>query len=85
MSESRNARLIVRYVDGQQNKILFSQPTDATNAMKRIEEAIKAQMLILEMEDRVLMIPFHQIKNLEVSPPPKTLPQYTLKGVRVME
>jgi hypothetical protein len=85
MAENRKARMIVRYVDGQSNKIVFSQAIADLHAMKRIEEAMQANCLLLEMEDRVLVIPMHQIKSIEVSPPPDKLPKYAIRGVSIVE
>ena len=85
MAERRKAKMIVRYVDGQSNTIVFSQPVGDLNATKRIEEAMEAKCLILEMADRVLLIPIHQIKSIEVSPPPDKLPTYAIRGVSIVE
>jgi hypothetical protein len=85
MTDERKARMIVRYVDGQSNKLVFSQAIADLHAMKRIEEALRANCLVLEMEDRVLLIPMHQIKSIEVSPPPDKLPTYAIRGVSIVE
>jgi hypothetical protein len=85
MDKDRKAKMIVRYVDGQSNKIVFSQTVGDLNALKRLEEAMQANCLLLEMEDRVLLIPIHQIKSIEVSPPPDKLPKYAIRGVSIVE
>ena len=85
MTDTRRAKLIIRYVNGQSNTLVFSQIVGAADAMKRIEEAMDAQCLVLELEDRAMLIPLHQIKSLEVFPAPEKLPKYTLRSVSFLE
>ena len=84
MSEPRNAGMIVRYVDGNVNKFTFTRKEDEVNAMKRIDEALTANWLVLELEDRALLIPVHSIRNIEVIPKPPSFPSYAIRNVRIV-
>ena len=78
------AGMIIRYVDGNENRIAFRRPEDASNVTARIEEILQSGVLILELEDRMMVVPFHHIKSLEVSPKPDKLPHYALRDVHIV-
>ena len=84
MAEARNAALIIRYADGNVNKFIFTRPEDEVNALQRIEEALKSNWLVIELEDRAFLIPVHQIRNIEVRPKPPTLPKHAIRNARLV-
>ena len=84
MKKETRVGMVVRYVDGEEDWFVFSRPEDIPNPITRIEEALNASMIILELENRVLLIPMHRVARIEVSPRPDKLPSYALRNVRVM-
>ena len=84
MSEHPNAGMIIRYLDGTESHFVFSRDdADGAEAVTRLEEALKAGVLLVTLEDRLLAIPFGSIRNVEIVPPPKNLPRYALRDVRM--
>lgn len=84
-AETRRARLIVRYVDGNENVFTFDQPVKEGAMMARVQEALESQHLVIELEDRVRIIPVHQIKSVEIQPKPAKLPALTVRHARLIK
>jgi hypothetical protein len=67
--------LIIRYNDGQEARVVVPNEDDEVNGFTNLTEWIHANtalvklgdrtLLLLEQEDRVLTIPFQNIKNVE--------------------
>lgn len=85
MSEDTWAGMIIRYVDGNENRLAFQRTGGESQVVARVEEALKANMLILELEDRVRLIPFHQISSIEIKPKSKALPRFAVRDVHIVE
>lgn len=74
--------LIVRYMDGTEQLYLFpGQDADPFTMAERIQEVLKARHLLLEVEGRLVIIPFQNVKAIEVSPPPEKLPPNVIRNV----
>ncbi len=82
MGDEVKAVLTVRYVDGSEEKFEFSRRADDLSSAGRIQEALSANQILLELEDRVLIIPFQNVRAVEISPAPSKLPGIALKNVR---
>lgn len=82
MKDATKGNLTVRYVNGKEEKFEFTREEDALNIASRIKDALSANQIILELEDRVLIIPFQSIQSIEISPLPTKLPPNTLRNVR---
>jgi hypothetical protein len=75
-------RLIIHFNDGSKKLVEFPQQivdSDATMAA-RLKEALEARHLVLEAEGALIVIPFENIRYLQVYPAPKKLPSYAIKG-----
>ena len=84
MARVTRANLTINYVDGRRNRFAFLRQEDDPDAIARIQEAVASKVLILELEDRVMYIPFHSIKSVEVYPKPERLPRHAVRGVRLL-
>jgi hypothetical protein len=84
MAEAKNAALIIRYADGNVSKFIFTRPEDEINAIQRIDEALKSNWIVIELEDRAFLIPVNQVRNIEVRPKPPTLPKYAIRNARLV-
>ena len=78
------AGMIVRYVDGNENRFAFKRAEDEASVVARIEEAVNAGVLMIELEDRLLAIPWHRIKSLEVRPTPPKLPRFAVRNAHLV-
>jgi hypothetical protein len=45
---------------------------------------LKANQILLELEDRFLIIPLQNVLSIEISPPPVKFPKNTVKDVRLI-
>lgn len=83
MTEQNMATMVIRFVDGTEEKLEYARlPQDDVNLVARIEEALHAKHLIVEVEGKVVIYPFHGIRTIEVSPVPEKLPKTVLKKAR---
>jgi hypothetical protein len=80
MAEQR--RMIIHFADGSKKLLEFPQQiadNDAQQAAK-IKEALESRHLVLEAEGALLVIPFENIKYLQIHPAPKKLPAGVIRG-----
>jgi hypothetical protein len=84
MNQGTKAFLKIRYVNGTEQKFEFTVQAEALNIATRIKDALSANQLILELDDRVLILPFQNIQSIELTPRPDKLPPIALKGVRLI-
>ena len=85
MSEGRKVRFIIRYVDGTKHKFEYIQEEDRLDTASRIQQALSANQVLLDLGDRILIVPFQNIKSIEISPPPAKLPGTAVRGVQLVE
>jgi len=80
MAEPR--RMIIHFTDGSKKLLEFPQQmadTDSTSAL-RIKDALEARHLVLEAEGALIVIPFENVKYIQVHPTPKKLPPGVIRG-----
>ena len=85
MGDETTARLIVKYTNGNTQTFEFTRQGNELTSGGLISKAVEGNMLILELEDKVLFIPFQNIESIEVSPPPAKLPETAVRGARFVE
>lgn len=80
MVEQSMGILVIRFMDGAEERFEYARlPQDDVNLVARIEEALDAKHLIVEVEGKLIVYPFHSIKAIEVSPVPAKLPRIVMK------
>ena len=84
MADTRNAAIVIRYADGNVNKFVFTRPEDELKAIQRIDNALKSNWLIIELDEQLFLIPVSQIRSIEVRPKPATLPDYTIRNANLI-
>jgi len=86
MSEENLRYVHVKMVNGQSYR--FSMPPlvdDPSLLSDRIEQIIQRRILMVQVENRVLSIPFENIESFEVSPSPERLPSFIIKGEELLD
>jgi hypothetical protein len=75
-------RLIIHFTDGSKKVVEFPQQVAGgdANLAARLKEALEARHLVLEADGALIVIPFENIRYLQVYPVPKKLPSYAIKG-----
>ena len=84
MNDAVKGILTIRYVNGTEQKFEYTREENALNIASRIQDALSSNQVLLELEDRVLIIPFQNIQSMEVSPLPAKLPPNVLRNVRLI-
>ena len=85
MNDETKGILTVRYVNGNEEKFEYTRMEDTLNIASQVQEFLKGNQILLELEDRFLIIPLQNVQSIEVSPPPAKLPSNALKNVRLIK
>jgi len=78
--------MVVRLADGSVQR--FQLPSDGGDDVtlgSRIEKALETQDLVVELGDRLLVIPKHSILTIELTPPPPKLPAVAIRNARLIK
>jgi len=79
--------MVVHYNNG--TKLEFSFPTQIRNSSAAVLEGMKkmldADKLVIQAEDRLIVIPWASVKHVEVSPVPASLPFGAIKNAKVVQ
>ncbi|MCP4982805.1 MAG: hypothetical protein GY935_20190 [Gammaproteobacteria bacterium] len=73
--------LTIYFMDGSEMSLNF--PKQGGNPLllaKRVQEAIDASQIAIEIDDHLYVIPTNNIKYLHVSPMPEELPETVIRG-----
>lgn len=85
MNDGTKGTLTIRYNNGNVQKFEYARMEDASSAASRIQEVLKGNQVLLELEDRFMIIPMQNIQSIEVSPPPEKLPPSAIRNVRLVK
>jgi hypothetical protein len=74
--------LTIHFTDGTHLGFAFPKQQDAAgyNVTQRVQELLKDQYLMIEVDGAVMLFPFANIKYVQVSPAPDPLPANVIKG-----
>jgi hypothetical protein len=83
MAEQSKGALTIRFIDGTEERFEYARlPQDDVSLVARFEEALNSNHLLIEVEGKLIIYPFHNIKAIEVSPAPEKLPKIAMKKAR---
>jgi hypothetical protein len=88
MSNDNEKHLIIHFTDGTQMEVTF--PTQVKNSLGALVEllkrALEADKLIMQTDDRVLIVPWSSIKYVDTSggAAAAALPLGAIKGARIV-
>jgi hypothetical protein len=79
-----NRGITIHFTDGTKKLLEFPQQVADADvaAAARLKEALEARHLVIEAEGALIVVPFENVKYLQVYPAPKKLPAYAIKGAR---
>ena len=80
MSEKRG--ILIHFMDGSKKLLEFPQQVadgDAS-AVAKLKDALDAGKLVIEAEGALIVIPFDNVKYVQVYPAPKKLPPGVIRG-----
>jgi hypothetical protein len=85
MTKNKTGTMVIRFVDGTEEMLEYARfPQDDANLAARIQEALNAQHLVVEVDGKMIVYPFHNIKAIEVFPVPEKLPRIAMKTARLV-
>jgi len=75
-------RLTIHFTDGTNLSFAFPRPQEGPDysVTQRVQELLKDQYLMIEVDGTVMLFPFANIKYIQVSPAPDPLPANVIKG-----
>ena len=76
-----NRLLTIYFIDG--SEMLINFPEQAGNPLlleKRVQEAIEANQIAIEVDEKLYVIPTNNIKYMHASPMPDEIPQTVIRG-----
>lgn len=87
MSDVTKVSMTVKFVNGAEEHYTFARQVseeDAYVMMNKIQEALDAQHLIVDLGSKVQVMPVNNILQIEISPPPVKLPSNCIKGASLV-
>lgn len=81
-----STQMIIRLVDGNVHRLRFTpEDDDDVQLASRVEKALQTNDVVLELGDRLLVIPKHSILTIELTPPPTKLPAAAIRHAQLIE
>jgi hypothetical protein len=81
MNRADKGILTIRYINGSEEKFEYDRLEEEYSIAAHIKEALRENQLLLELEDRLIVIPYQSILSFDISPPPVKLPATALRKV----
>lgn len=85
-TENVQVGLTIRFMDG--SKMRFAGPKqakDTWDAMRKIQNILDRPYLCFETDDGVVVVPTANIKYFQFAPKPQGIPEFFIKGTRIVE
>ena len=86
MAQDDTRGTTVHFMDGI--KMRFTGPKQAKddwNAIRKMQMILERPYLCLETDDSAVIIPMANVKYIETSPKPPSVPEFFLKNVHLVE
>jgi hypothetical protein len=72
--------MVIHFMDGSSVKLDFpKQVKHDESIVPRIEKIVERQVLMAEVDGALMVVPFNNVKYLQVYPAPERLPDYALR------
>lgn len=84
MGDQLKALLTIHYVNGESHSFQYTPDPDQYTMGDRISKALHENILLIELEDKALAIPFQSIQYIEISPRPQKLPANAIKNAKMI-
>jgi hypothetical protein len=63
----------------------YVREDEVTTMATRIEKALESNDVLIELEDRLLVVPLNNLKYIEITPAPPKLPKFTIRHARLIQ
>ena len=85
MQKTNTGTLKIHYTDGSKMLVEYIREEEVSSIATRIEKAIESNEVLIELEDRLLVVPLNNLKYIEITPAPPKLPKFTIRHARLIE
>ena len=86
MAQDDTRGLTVHFMDGTTMRFTGpKQAKDDWDAIRKTQMILERPYLCLETEDSAIIIPMANVKYIETSPKPSSVPEFFLKNVHLVE
>jgi hypothetical protein len=76
-----NRFLTIHFTDGSNMSVTFpKQAGEPHQMLSRVQKALDANQLAMEIGDELFVVPMNNIKYMQVSPRPDKLPDTVIRG-----
>ncbi|HYL19422.1 MAG TPA: hypothetical protein VEV20_12130 [Burkholderiales bacterium] len=82
---AEDVRMTIHFTDNSSLSLIFPRVAESDTLSSRIESLLKNQYLLLEVEDSVMMFPFHNVKYIQTQPAPDPLPPNINRTARIQD
>ena len=73
--------LTIHFIDGSKLSVTFPQQTDDFSQIaNRVQKALDANQLAIQIDGELLVIPMTNVKYLQVNPAPEKLPETVIRN-----
>lgn len=82
MAQNEIGQLKIRYVNGEEHLYEYVRvAAESPTIGKLMQELLQARVLVLELDESTLFVPFDNVLSIEVAPPPVKIPSIAVKKV----
>lgn len=83
MSESDQGSMTIRLMNGRILKFTYPRAGDDAENRHLTERLFDARQLVLQMDERTIVIPVDNIMMIEIRPSVTRLPDHAIRGVQL--
>ena len=87
MNDDENVDMTVKFVNGTEKHYTFSRQMteeDAHIMVNKVQEALDAKHLIIDLGSKIQIMPMNNILQIEVPPVPVQLPENCIQGASLV-
>ena len=78
--------MTIHYLDGSKLDLRFPRQVKSDDSVSvRLDRVLEKELLLVEVDGALMIVPFTSIKYLQVSPAPPKLPDYVIKGASMID
>lgn len=86
MKQENTRGMTVHFMDGSRMRLTGpKQAKDDWDAIRKTQMILDRPYLCLETEDSAIIIPMANVKYIETSPKPSSLPEFFLRSIHLVE
>ncbi|HEX4987039.1 MAG TPA: hypothetical protein VFV71_13335 [Burkholderiales bacterium] len=76
--------LTIHFMDGTKMSLNFPKQAENEAAVNlKLNEVLNARHMLVEVDGGVLLIPFENVKYIQASPGPVSLPKYAIRAASI--